>query len=549
MDNTDSKNPTPPPADKPADKPAEQNKNIDFFTFAPKDGDNREIGLASAPADVLPTLPQKYTYTANGQTTVHDLLKIDNKKQFLSVVFIEGEGDGEKAAREAIAAYVGDILHRLAGQATRGEPIDYEYTSQVVAEAIAKARAAGINSPYIDALEEMQPPAPPPAEQPGLFPDLPPADKPASRMDIVTTEQAQILAADAKTRYPAPPYIRPEVVNIPTANLARNIHAADMKAIPPSGEFQYPVDKRPHTHYVFMRMLDKIGEQYPIAPIDKNILIALGNLYAQRKAEGKTGNHGGAIITAADMIRLYRGYDATTTIEDAEIQKIQERIENLRNINVAFDFTQHFQYNKVGDEVQLSIPDTMRIPISKELASKTPANAIKRDSGLTVVRFSYRGHMINADAIEVEYSNGTVITAYELLTPPIVYEYAEKIRQIQQVETKLLDIRKLANSTRDTDIIKIYLLEQINAMRRDKSNRAPRILLDTLFADLRIEITNRKLKKKKVDIVKQILSHFRDTPRKNGKPLITGFSEVIGRRRAVIGFDIAITPEGEDAKQ
>lgn len=489
-------------------------------------------------------MPPPHTYTA--KSTTYDLLKIDNKKQFLSVVFIEGEGDGEKAARETIAAYVGDILNRLAGQATRGEPIDYEYTSQVVAEAIAKARAAGINSPYIDALEEMQTPAPPPTEQPGLFPDLPPAEnEPEIRMDIVTTEQAQILAVDAKIRYPAPPYIRPEVVHIPTANLARNIHSADMNENP-NGLFHYPVDKRPHSKFVFM-LLDKIGEQYPIKPIDKNILWSLGNLYAQRRADGKTGMHGGAIITAADIIRLYRGYDAQTTIEDAEIQAIQERINALRNINVSFDFTQHFQYNKVGDEVDLSIPDTMRRPISESEASTAPANMIKRAEGLTVVRFSYTGHMINADAIEVEYSNGTVITAYELLTPPIVYEYAEKIRQIQQVETKLLDIRKRANSTRDMDIIKIYLLEQINAMR--KSNRAPRILLDTLFADLRIEITSRPLKKKKVDIVKQILSHFRDTPRKNGKPLITGFSEVIGRRRAVIGFDIAITPEGEDAKQ
>ena len=544
MDKTDSKKPTPPP-----DPLADHDKGIEFFTFSPKDSDREEIGLASAPPDVLPLLPPKYTYTA-AETTVHDLLKIDNKKQFLSVVFVEPEAD-EKAAREAIAAYVGDILHRLAGQATRGEPIDYEYTSQVVAEAITKARAAGINSPYIDALEEMQPPAPPPNTQPELFPDLPKdpdAETKPARMDVVTTETAQILAADARTRYPAPTYIRPEVVNIPTANLARNIHGADRTANP-SGVFQYPVDKRPHTHHVFMVLLDKIGEQYPIAPIDKNILIALGNLYAQRKAAGALGKHGGAIIQAADIIRLYRGYDAQTTIEDAEIQAIQERMNALRNINVSFDFTQHFQYNNVGDEVELSIPDTMRRPISESEARTAPANMIKRTGGHTVVRFSYTGHMIDARVIEVEYSNGTVITAYELLTPPIVYEYAEKIRQIQQVETKLLDIRKRANSTRDTDVIKIYLLEQINAMRRDKSNRAPRILLDTLFADLRIEITSRPLKKKKVDIVKQILSHFRDTPRKNGKPLIAGFSEVIGRRRAVIGFDIQITPEEEDAKQ
>ena len=545
MDSADPKKPTQPP-----DPLDNRDEDIEFFTMTAKNDPEKEIGIVSAPADTLPLMPSQYSYTTRDKTVIRDLVKIDNKQQFLTALYIAVTPGEDKAAREAIAAYAGEILDRLAGQATRGEPIDYQYTSQIVAEAITKARAAGINSPYIDALEEMQTPAPPPDTTPNLFPDLPPntAEKKPSAADIVTVQQAKILAADAKARYPAPPYVRPEVVNIPTANLARNIHTAD-RAANPGGIFRYPVDKRPHSHHVFMALLDKIGEQYPIAPIDKNILISLGNLYAQRKAAGALGKHGGAIITAADIIRLYRGYDAQTTIEEAEIQAIQDRIEKLRNINVSFDFTQHFQYNNVGDEVELSIPDTMRRPISESEARTAPANMVKRAGGLTVVRFSYTGHMIDARVIEVEYSNGTVITAFELLTPPIVYEYAEKIRQIQQVETKLLDIRKRANSTRDGDIIKIYLLEQINAMRREKSTRAPRILLDTLFADLRIEITSRMLKKKKADIIKRILTHFRETPRKNGKPLITGFSEVIGRRRAVIGYDIQITPDDEDAKQ
>lgn len=517
-DDTDSKKPT--PAD-------EQDEDIDFFTMATKADPQKEIGLVSAPPDVLQRIPSKYTYTTRDKTVIRDLVKIDNKQQFLTALFIEGETDTDKTAREAIAAYVGEILDRLAGQAIRQEKIDYQYTSEIIAEAIAKARTAGIDSPYIDALEEMQRPAQTDTT-PSLFPDLPPntAETGTSSADIVTVQQAQLLAADAKARYPAPPYVRPDYIKIPTANLARNFYNADTKNHTPSLDgtnFAYPVDQRPHQHFVFMRLLDAISEQYPIEPIDKNILISLGNLYAERKAAGRVGIHGGAILSTEDIIRLYRGYDATANIYEDEINAVKERILKMLNMRVSFDFTQHFVYNKVGDEVQLSIPDERRVHV-------TGANGETR-----IIRFSYSGNMIDARIAEIEYSNGKIITAYELLTPPILYEYSEKIKQVQRIETKLLDLRKKANSSKDADVIKIYLLEQINAMKHGRSNR---ILLKTLFSELRIEINNRKLKKAKAEVVKKILKHFSETKQSNGKTLIKGFSEVIGYHRALEGYDI-----------
>ena len=463
--------------------------------------------------------------------TLKAVTAIDNKRQF-DIATLETPYDtADTETRHIIAAKIAEILAEL----MNGNTLKIGKTSEIVKRAIDEARAEGIDAPYLEELERVEEyPA-----QPELFPDYQP------QPEILTATQEQEISEKIQ-RYQAPPYITPETVKIPTANLARNIHNADMEKHP-DGEFFYPVDKRPHEHFVFMTLLDKIGEQYPIAPIDKNILISLGNLYAERKASGRVTEHGGAIITAEDIIRLYRGYDADARITAEDVTSIQDRIDKMVTMRVSFDFTQHFQYNNVGDEVQLSIPDEKRIAIPETEARRLPANTTRRAKDTTVVRFSYAGNMIDARTIEVEYASGRIEKAYEILTPPIVYEYAEKVKQIQQVETKLLDLRKRANSGNDTDTIKIYLLEQINAMKRDKTTRTNRILLDTLFADLRIEVNNRPVKKRKMDIVKKILEHFKTTKQKNGKPLISGYTEVIGYRRAVIGYDIHITTEkGED---
>lgn len=482
-------------------------------------------------------------YTKNTPDII-GYVKIDNKRQFLTACLIDTTTttDTDKAARETVAVYMGDILNRLATQAINNQAIDYQFTSEIVAEAITKTRADGINAPYLDQLERMVTPTAA-EDTPDLFPDMP--KKAPEEPQQLSLQQAQTIVKTGLLtipRYPAPPYNRPDFIKIPTANLVRNMHTADTNQHP-NGKFPYPVDKSPHSHFVFMKLLDKVAEQYPITPLDKNILIALGNLYGERKAAGKTGLQGGAIITAADLIRLYRGYDAEATVEESEIEEVQKRLEYMQKLNVTFDFSQHFEYNNIGDDVQLSIPDDMRVELPEQVANQLPEKLKKRYERGTVVRFSYKGAMIHANTIEVEYKGGRVAKAFEILTPPIVYDYAEKIKQVQQVETKLLDLRKQANSGRDIDIIKIYLVEQINAMKHEKSTRSNRIKLDTLFSNLRLDINNRKQKKKRVDAIKQILSHFSETKDKHGKTFIAGFTEVKGFRNAVTAFDIQLTSE------
>ena len=338
--------------------------------------------------------------------------------------------------------------------------------------------------------------------------------------------------AEIQNRYPAPPYIFPKYTMIPTAELSRTIHNLSFQDTEAGALAEIGVDRRPHEHHVYMLMLDKLAEQYPITAGDKNILIALGNLYGERKNAGNTGMQGGSIITAEDIIRRFRGYDADYKIDQTSIDAVTQRMDLLAKMRVSFDFTQHFEYRKkdigTGEEVELAIPDDMR--------------RIDDRTG-TVIRFSYIGNMVHSNTIEVEYASGRIAKAWEILTPPIVFDYAQKIKQVATIETRLLDLRKRANSGKNADVMKIYLIERINAMidvktHHPKNAYAQTISIDTMFADLRIEAASRKAKKAKIDMAKEILDHFKATPDKHRGRFIKNYEVVKGYRGAITGFEI-----------
>lgn len=106
---------------------------------------------------------------------------------------------------------------------------------------------------------------------------------------------------EKRDRYPAPPYIFPKYTMIPTAELSRRIYNLSFQDTEAGALAEIGIDRRPHEHHIYMLMLDKLAENYPITAGDKNILIALGNLYGERKSAGNTGLQGGSIITAEDI--------------------------------------------------------------------------------------------------------------------------------------------------------------------------------------------------------------------------------------------------------
>lgn len=480
-----------------------------------EDGKTEEHSVVYAPYGLL-------DFGENPNIEAKSIITTDNKKQFYAAIELGGKTPQEKEAHETVAYHMGEILNELSIQAITKKPIDYLYTSQIVEEAIRRTREDGIDSPYLTELYLMQHPEEDTMDL--AFPDFPPEDK-----------------REARKRVQAPPFIYNDKTTIPLTLLSRTVdrlkftdmnqEQAEQFGVEKGAYTILPIDAAPHKKNIYMVLLDKLADEYPITAVDKSILISLGNLYAERKNDNRyTGPNGGVLVTAEDVIRRERGLDAIARLNQANITEKENRLYVLKNLLVSLNFSQHFEYRKRdigdGEEVELDIPDDL-----KE----------KKDG--TLIRFSFHGNMLHADVWEGEYASGRIVKVFEILSPPIVYEYAMKIKQVATIETKLLDLRKKANGSRDADVMKVYLLERILAMIDHKTHR-PRpdfshtIKLDKLFEDLRIDVQNRKTKKVKVDLLKRILDHFKETEDKHRGTFIKGYIEKKGYRGSVTGYEI-----------
>ena len=360
----------------------------------------------------------------------------------------------------------------------------------------------------------------------------------AAKKAAAAMDQQFLPGLEPNTIREAPPYPNNETTILPTAELFRNIHELEAH-FNRDGTIttRAGVDPVPHKYFVYMKMLDDLGKEYPITAQDKCILLALGNLYDERQKQpgGKGGLYNGSIVTPEDIIRRYRGLDAGDRVEPEEVQRVIARVNWLMSFNVSFDFTQHFEYRRkvLGDkeEVIWDVPQDMR--------------AIDKKTG-RVLEFSYRGKMVWGAVMKVMYASGRVDIAWELIKPPIVYEYARKVKQFAIVQTKLLDLREKAKSSRDADVMKVYLLERITAMLDPKTHRPKPgcshiISLENMFYHLQIQVNNREAKARKVKIAKAILDVFRETPDRTRGMFIQGYKEITGLRGAVTGFEIILT--------
>ena len=368
----------------------------------------------------------------------------------------------------------------------------------------------------------------------------------AAKKAAAAMDQRYLPGLEPDTIRAAPPYPNNETTILPTAELFRNIHELEAH-FNKDGSIttRAGIDPVPHKYFVYMKMLDDLGKEYPITAQDKCILLALGNLYEERQKQpgGKGGLYNGSIVTPEDIIRRYRGLDASDRVDPDEVQQVISRVYWLMSFNVSFDFTQHFEYRRkvLGDkeEVIWDIPQDMR-----NIDSKT---------GLPL-EFSYRGKMVWGAEIKVRYPSGRVDIAWELIKPPIVYQYARKVKQFAIIQTKLLDLREKARSSRDADVMKVYLLERITAMldprtHRPKPGCSHIISLENMFYHLQIQVNNREAKARKVKIAKAILDVFQETPDKTRGMFIQGYKEITGLRGAVTGFEIVFTESKDNDSQ
>jgi hypothetical protein len=80
------------------------------------------------------------------------------------------------------------------------------------------------------------------------------------------------------------------------------------------------------------------------------------------------------------------------------------------------------------------------------------------------------GYMLPVTSVYVKMaSNGKEVVAYKLLDKPLLYKYAERLKQIITVPFELLNI-KGASDTEDVTVLKNYLLRRIELMKNGNNN-------------------------------------------------------------------------------
>ncbi len=91
----------------------------------------------------------------------------------------------------------------------------------------------------------------------------------------------------------------------------------------------------------------------------------------------------------------------------------------------------------------------------------------------------YDDNLLHLSITWVKTATGKVIRAYEILSAPVLYKYSAAVKQLQTVDIKLLDVKKLDSKGKPTThsleyterrvVIKGYLLRRIEGMKGNNS--------------------------------------------------------------------------------
>ena len=141
--------------------------------------------------------------------------------------------------------------------------------------------------------------------------------------------------------------------------------------------------------------------------------------------------NGHLIFTAEQLARVLSG-DMSQNATDAKIRKIKNSINKLRYIHIKIDASDEFNTKKNKEKEQ----------------------------------FVFEGYLLPIESLEIKYSaNGKKAVAYEVLTVPALYRYAEILNQIISIPLDLFNTKEYFNDTDEKILIKRYVLKRIFQMK------------------------------------------------------------------------------------
>ena len=135
-------------------------------------------------------------------------------------------------------------------------------------------------------------------------------------------------------------------------------------------------------------------------------------------------------------------------------------------------------------------------------------------------------------------TGGKAITAYKIMSTPILYEYAHLVGQVSTVPAKLLDIRdetgaKVTNTEQRIEI-KSYLLRRIERMKGKTGKKQSRHIT---YADLYKNLEEEAPSRKKQQQIREYVAKCLDSWTRDG--YIKGYTDLV-EGRSKRGVEIQI---------
>lgn len=142
--------------------------------------------------------------------------------------------------------------------------------------------------------------------------------------------------------------------------------------------------------------------------------------------------------------------------------------------------------------------------IDKCMFSKLSIDASEEAAAYGYEQAVYSGALLSAEKVSVKMG-GNKVTAYRLLTEPLLYRYAKTCKQVSAVDIKLLDTP--VTKTNDTIVLQGYLLRKIEAMKTDRYCLRT-ISYDEIYRTLHVSKENRVQLTRIREYVKDILDFW-----------------------------------------
>jgi len=211
---------------------------------------------------------------------------------------------------------------------------------------------------------------------------------------------------------------------------------------------------------------------------------------------------GNNVITPAQIYRNITGLNHKDQINKETLVKVFNSIQKSRFMEVKIDCTEQAKLYPGLDKIKIS------------------------------------ENMLYSKLITIE-TGGHEIEAFQILRPPILYEYNKHLKQIISINTSLLNTNKGGKciNTEENTALKMYLIKRIEVMKNSKKT-TNKIKYETIFSNADIEITAKDTVKKKRtrEKIRNMLESWKD------EGYITDFKEYKAGRNFE-GVELQYKPE------